>query len=144
MPPWIDEGVKEYCKRMPSQCEIVVKALPLPKRTKNPDIPRLMKQELVSIQAAIPANAHVIALCVEGKRISTHTLSEQLQVFHDDNQDIVFLIGGPDGLHEDAVLQANARWSLSDLTLPHPLVRVLLTEQLYRAWTLLIGHPYHR
>ena len=86
----------------------------------------------------------LIALEVGGKRFSTEELAEQLQQWQMSGDNVSFLIGGPDGLSPDCLTRADQRWSLSDLTLPHPLVRVILAEQLYRAWTITVNHPYHR
>ena len=93
---------------------------------------------------AIRAEEHVIALDVAGQRLSTQQLARQLENWQMMGDNHSFLIGGPEGLSPDCLARADQRWSLSDLTLPHPLVRVLLAEQLYRAWTITVNHPYHR
>jgi 23S rRNA (pseudouridine1915-N3)-methyltransferase len=93
---------------------------------------------------AVGERERVIALDVAGRGCSTEQLAGQLRDWLQDGRDLSLLIGGPDGLAAECLARADQRWSLSPLTLPHPLVRVLLAEQLYRAWTLVSGHPYHR
>ena len=92
----------------------------------------------------VPEGDRVIALDVAGKRLSTESLARELQSWQLSGCNYSLLIGGPDGLSPECLSRASQRWSLSDLTLPHPLVRVLLAEQLYRAWTITVNHPYHR
>jgi len=120
-------------------CEI-----PLKKRGKNPDTNRLMTLESEALYAAMPARARVIALDVKGRAWSTEELAASLEGWMGDGRDVGFMIGGPDGIANDISQKADNRWSLGPLTLPHPLVRVVLAEQLYRAWTITRNHPYHR
>jgi 23S rRNA (pseudouridine1915-N3)-methyltransferase len=96
------------------------------------------------MQAAIPKGARVVALEVKGKPWSTEQLSQRLDAWLGEGRDIALLVGGPEGIEPSLSARADEKWSLSPLTLPHPLVRVLLAEQLYRAWSILKGHPYHR
>ena len=144
MPAWVTDAYQEYAKRMPKQYALHLIEIPLGKRTKQSELQKLIRVESRAMLSAIPNNSYVIALDVLGMSLSTENLSEQLQRFSLAGQDITLLIGGPEGLTDECLERANARWSLSKLTLPHPLVRVLLAEQLYRAYTLLTGHPYHR
>ena len=113
-------------------------------RGKNCDIPRAVRDEGERILKAIPKNCLVIALEVKGKTWSTEQLSQKMDEWMNSGQDIALLVGGPDGLSQEASNRAQIKWSLSALTLPHPMVRVLLSEQIYRAWSLLRNHPYHR
>lgn len=144
MPRWVQEGFQEYAKRMPSECTLKLKEIPMNPRGKNCDIPRAVKEEGEKILKAIPKDCRIIALEVAGKSWSTEQLSKQLGDWMGSGQDVALLIGGPDGLNKAVSDQAHIKWSLSPLTLPHPMVRVLLSEQLYRAWSLLRNHPYHR
>lgn len=144
MPAWVNDGVAEYSKRLPPECRLEVIEIPLIKRGKNPDTERYMRQEAEKMMAAIPASAHVVTLEVEGKPWSTPKLSQRLESWLGGGQDVALLVGGPEGLHPSAMALAKERWSLSNLTLPHPLVRIVVTEQVYRAWSILKGHPYHK
>jgi 23S rRNA (pseudouridine1915-N3)-methyltransferase len=144
MPHWVQEGYSEYAKRLPREFAVELLELPLGKRGKNRGVQQAIAQEGELMAAAIPAGDQIIALDVQGKSWSTEQLAQRLEVWRMDGVNISLLIGGPDGLAENCVSSAHLKWSLSSLTLPHPLVRVLLIEQLYRAWTILQHHPYHK
>lgn len=144
MPDWVEQGFTEYAKRMPAESRIKLVEIAAGKRSKNSDIKRLTQQEGEKMLVAIPKGAKVIALDVLGKAYSTEELAQELKNWQASGQDIAILIGGPEGLAEDCLKQAQQKISLSKLTLPHPLVRVVLAEQLYRATTILKGHPYHK
>lgn len=144
MDAWVNEAYQEFAKRMPPECALLLKEIPAGKRGKNADIPRILQQEGERMLAAIPDGARVIALDVEGRQWSTPQLAQQLEQWLPSGQDVALLVGGPEGLAPQCLERARQRWSLSALTLPHPLVRVVLAEQLYRAWTIIKGHPYHR
>lgn len=144
MPAWIEAGVDEYRKRLPPELTLEIREIPLAKRGKNADLARAVAQEGAAMLAAIPARDQVIALEVGGRSLSTPQLAEQLRGWQMAGDHISLLVGGPDGLAAECLQRAAARWSLSALTLPHPLVRVLVAEQLYRAWTINSHHPYHR
>ena len=144
MPDWVQAGYSEYAKRLPRECALELKEIPLATRSKNTDIARAIEKESESILASIPAQERVIALDVLGKPQTTQTLAEALRDWQMQGGNTSLLIGGPDGLSANCLARANQRWSLSGLTLPHPLVRIVLAEQLYRAWSLLNHHPYHR
>ena len=135
MPAWVTMATHDYIKRMPADCSIAIKEL---KPALN------SAKDVIHIEAAIPKGAHVIALDERGQDISTQDLANHLAQWRQAGINIAFLIGGADGLDPNLKSQANALWKLSSLTLPHAFVRVLLSEQLYRAWTILQGHPYHR
>jgi 23S rRNA (pseudouridine1915-N3)-methyltransferase len=142
MPEWVAIAVRDYARRMPKECRLEVTEIDLARR--GSDIARATKEEGARQLAAVGARDRVIALCVEGKQWSTPELAQRLGQWRNEGRDISFLIGGPDGLDPACLERAEFRWSLSALTYPHALVRVVLAEQLYRAWTILQGHPYHR
>ncbi len=144
MPAWVEQGVSEYRKRLPPEISFTIRELPLAQRGKNADIPRAIAREGEAMLAAIPSGDRVIALDVLGKSLSTERLAKNLEQWRMDGDNISLLVGGPDGLSDDCLARAEQRWSLSALTLPHPLVRVLMAEQVYRAWSILSNHPYHR
>ncbi|MFL0800744.1 MAG: 23S rRNA (pseudouridine(1915)-N(3))-methyltransferase RlmH [Agarilytica sp.] len=144
MPSWVSEGYQEYAKRLPKELNPQLIDLPLANRNKNSNIEKLKADEGKQILAALPKGARMIALDVKGKSLSTEGLTEKLKDWQMNGEDASIVIGGPDGLSKDCLQQAHERWSLSALTLPHPLVRVVLIEQLYRAWSITQNHPYHK
>jgi 23S rRNA (pseudouridine1915-N3)-methyltransferase len=144
MPSWVNEGVREYSKRLPKELSLDIVELPMAARTKNADITRLIQKEADAMLAHVQAQDYVVALEVNGKNWSTEKLAEHLQNWQMNGQNVVLLVGGPDGLGDACRQRANQLWSLSALTFPHPIVRVILAEQLYRAWTITQHHPYHR
>ncbi|MGD8842890.1 MAG: 23S rRNA (pseudouridine(1915)-N(3))-methyltransferase RlmH [Gammaproteobacteria bacterium] len=144
MPGWVSEGFREYARRMPRECTIALTEIPLGRRGKSQPVERAIDEEGRRMLSAVGERQRVIALDVAGRGWSTEQLAGQLRGWLQDGRDLSLLIGGPDGLAADCLARAELRWSLSPLTLPHPMVRVLLAEQLYRAWTLVSGHPYHR
>ncbi|KPQ19253.1 23S rRNA (pseudouridine(1915)-N(3))-methyltransferase RlmH [Halomonas sp. HL-93] len=144
MPAWVEEGVETYRKRMPKEFSLDIEEIALGQRGKNADIARAREQEAERIRSKLRGNEHLVALEVSGKAWTTEQLAEQADHWRLQSQDVVLLVGGPDGLDPHVSAMAHQQWSLSPLTLPHPLVRIMLAEQLYRAWTLLVGHPYHR
>jgi len=144
MPAWVQDGYGEYARRLPPECALKLVEIAPGRRGKNADIARAVREEGERMLAAIPRGARVVALEVEGRSWDTEQLASQLEGWLAGGQDIALLVGGPEGLAEACRARADQQWSLSPLTLPHPLVRVLLAEQLYRAWSILRGHPYHR
>ena len=144
MPGWVETGYGEYARRMPPECRLELRELPAPKRGKGADLARIRRDEGRRMLEAIPRGAHVVALDVGGREWTTEKLAGRLDEWMLAGQDIALLIGGPEGLADECLAAANERWSLSRLTFPHPLVRVIVAEQLYRAWTIHTGHPYHR
>lgn len=144
MPAWVTQGVAEYSKRLSKDLAFEIIELPLATRTKNADMKRLVQKETDSILAQLSSQDFVIALDVRGESWSTEKLAKNLEAWQMNGLNVVFLIGGPDGLAAACRQRANQLWSLSALTLPHPLVRVILAEQIYRAWTVTQNHPYHR
>lgn len=144
MPEWVNMGYGEFAGRMPPECRLHLIEIPLSKRAKGPDTARWIEQEGERMLATVPKGCQVLALEVTGKEWSTEELSGELARWLQDGRDVALLVGGPDGLAPACLARAGKRWSLSRLTLPHMLVRVVVAEQLYRAWTCLQGHPYHR
>ncbi|MBB5322696.1 23S rRNA (pseudouridine(1915)-N(3))-methyltransferase RlmH [Marinobacter oulmenensis] len=144
MPDWVSAGYSEYARRMPPELPLELTEIPMAHRGKNPDIARLMQRESDAILNAVGERDRVIALEVGGRPWSTEKLAGQLENWQLDGADVCFLVGGPDGLAEACRQRADQQWSLSPLTLPHPLVRIVLAEQLYRAWSITRNHPYHR
>jgi len=144
MPSWVTQGYEEYARRMPNDMQVQLQELALGFRGKGADLNRAIAKEGELMLAAIPPQDYVIALDVLGKQWSTEQLSEQCGHWRMGGRNVTLLVGGPDGLAKECVARADQRWSLSPLTLPHPLVRVLLAEQIYRAWSLLNNHPYHK
>lgn len=144
MPGWVEQGVLEYSKRLPAEFSFVCIEVPLGRRSKNSDSQQAMRQEAEALLARVGARDHVIALDVQGKAYSTEAMAERVSFIRDEGLNISFLVGGPDGLDNSCLARANQRWSLSALTLPHPLVRIVMAEQIYRIWSLISGHPYHR
>jgi 23S rRNA (pseudouridine1915-N3)-methyltransferase len=141
-PEWVDHGADDYAKRLRGRCTLEIKTVPLARRTGPTE--RAIQEEGKRMLAAIPAGAHVVALLETGKPWSTKELARKLEGWMQLGAPVAFVVGGPDGLSPECVARANERWSLSNLTLPHGLVRVVVAEALYRAWSLLENHPYHR
>ena len=144
MPSWVSEGYQEYAKRLPRECRLQLIEVPLSKRRKSLTAAQAKQQEGKAMLAALPKDCTVIALDVAGKSWGTEDLARNLHDWLGSGRDVALLVGGPDGLSPSCLDRADRRWSLSALTYPHPLVRIVLAEQLYRAWTLNTGHPYHR
>ena len=145
MPAWVNTGVEEYTARMPLQLPIKLIEVAAEKRKSAMQQKKWQATESERMLSMIPPKVDIIiALERMGKALSTLQLAAHMQTWHDHRQSIVFLIGGPEGLSDACVQKADLVWSLSALTMPHPLVRVVLSEQLYRAWSININHPYHR
>ena len=144
MPQWVQYGYEEYAKRLPKECQLVLKEIEPAKRSKTTTVAKLKSDEKKRILAALPKEALVVALDVKGKNVSTEQLAEKMSEWMFAGRDIALLVGGPDGLDEECLRLAQWKWSLSALTFPHPIVRVILAEQLYRAWSVTQNHPYHR
>ena len=144
MPGWVVEAWTEYARRMPPSLALSLREITLEKRGKNADTKRLTAVESTALYTAMPQRSRVIALDVKGQAWSTEKLATRLEEWMGDGRDVGFMIGGPDGISPEILQKADNRWSLGPLTLPHPLVRVVLAEQLYRAWTITQNHPYHR
>lgn len=144
MPAWIEAGFQEYAKRMPPECRLVLKEIKPIERSSGKNAETVMAQERTRIEAVLPKGVRVIALDEHGTHMTTVQLSEQLSVWQQQGGDVSFVIGGADGLDAELKKNADMLLRLSNMTLPHGLVRVILAEQLYRAWSILRNHPYHR
>jgi len=144
MPKWVEHGFYEYQRRFPNDMPLELIEINAGKRGKNADIARILHKEGESMLAAIPKGNRIITLDIPGKQWNTHQLANQLETWKLDGRDVSILIGGPEGLDPKCKQAAEQSWSLSPLTLPHPLVRVIMAESLYRAWSLTTNHPYHR
>ena len=144
MPAWVEAGFAEYAKRMPPECRIALKEIKAADRSGGKPAEAAMQLERERIDATLPKGARIIALDERGKDLSTVQLSQKLTQWQQDGRDVAFIIGGPDGLDAGIKNIADELIRISSLTLPHGMVRVLLAEQLYRAWTITQNHPYHR
>lgn len=144
MPAWVDAGYREYAKRLPPECAVHLVEIEPGHRGKgaSPEVAR--REEGVRLLAALPKGARLVALDERGTAWTTVQLARELGTWLAEGRDLALLVGGPEGLDGACLTRADRHWSLSPLTFPHPLVRVILAEQLYRAWSLLGGHPYHR
>lgn len=143
-PAWIQLGYEEYAKRLPASCALEWIEIPAEKRPVNADIQKIVEREGKKLLAATKPHHHVIALDVKGKPWTTKALAQQLALWRQEGRDVDLLVGGPDGLSSLCLQKAAQTWSLSPLTFPHGLVRVIVAEQIYRAWSILEMHPYHR
>lgn len=144
MPAWVADGFAEYRKRLSRDLPLDLVEVAPGRRGKGRDPVRAMTDEGAAVLAAVPRDTHVVALDGRGKSWSSEQLAVQLQDWRMAGRHLAFLIGGPEGHAPDVLTRADQRWSLGPLTLPHMLVRLVLIEQLYRATTILAGHPYHR
>ncbi|MCG6937465.1 MAG: 23S rRNA (pseudouridine(1915)-N(3))-methyltransferase RlmH [Gammaproteobacteria bacterium] len=144
MPGWVEQASQDFIKRLPPEIKINSILLPLVKRGKNPDIPRIIRDESQKLLAAVPRDSLLVVLDVLGHPVTTMKLSSMLEMWLQQAQDVSIIIGGPDGVSDELLSRAALTLSLSALTFPHTLVRVILLEQIYRAWSILHNHPYHR
>ncbi|MDA9272009.1 23S rRNA (pseudouridine(1915)-N(3))-methyltransferase RlmH [bacterium] len=144
MPSWVDQAVKEFTKRLQDGIAVTIVEIPLMRRGKSSDITRIMDKEMQLMSAAIPTHARLIALDITGKAFTSEQLAGKIQDLQQITSHLCFLIGGPEGLSPELVARSDERWSMSMLTLPHTLVRIVLLEALYRAWSILHNHPYHK
>lgn len=144
MPNWVITAWQDYSQRLPADYSLELKEIKPEPRTTGKTVAQMMAAEAKRIEAAIPAQAHIIALDERGRNLTTVQLAEQMQLWREQYQDIAIIIGGPDGLDPEFKQRCLQKIRLSDLTLPHPMVRVLLVEQIYRAWSINHNHPYHR
>lgn len=142
--PWQQQGFREYARRLPRECAMQLTEIPAAARTKSKPTKQAIQKESERMLAAVDKNDYVIALDQPGAQYSSEDLSGLLATWLAQGRHLSLLIGGADGLSEACRSRAELRWSLSELTLPHGLVRVMVAEQIYRAWSILQGHPYHR
>lgn len=144
MPDWVQQASEDFIRRLPAEVKINSILLPLIKRGKNPDIKRIVRDESRRLLAAVPDGSVLVVLDVLGRSVSTRKLATIFDDWQQQGQDVAIIIGGPDGVSEELLSSAAIKLSLSELTFPHHLVRVILLEQIYRAWSILNNHPYHR
>lgn len=144
MPSWVETGYLEYSRRFPKDMPLDLLEIPAGKRGKNADIARILQKEGEAMLSAVPKGNRIVTLDIPGKQWNTQQLAQQLELWKHDGRDVSILIGGPEGLSPACKTAAEQSWSLSNLTLPHPLVRIVMAESLYRAWSLTTNHPYHR
>jgi 23S rRNA (pseudouridine1915-N3)-methyltransferase len=144
MPRWVEEAVDDYTKRLGPKLKVTLTEIPAGPRAAGRETSRAVAIESERLLAALRADEYVVALDERGKQLSTRELADWLHQRMQDGRDLAFVIGGPDGLAADVLARSQLKLSLSRLTFPHALVRVVLAEQLYRAHTVLAGHPYHR
>lgn len=144
MPAWIEAGFGEYAKRMPPELRIDLREVKPEPRSSSNNAATVMQREAARIEAALPRQCRIVALDERGRDLTTIQLADQLTGWQREGGDIALLIGGADGLDPALKARANLLIRLSSLTLPHGMVRVLLAEQLYRAWSVTQNHPYHR
>ena len=143
-PAWVAEAWREYSRRMPRECTLRLTEIPAGRRSRNASIPSIVAAEGKRMLDALPRGAWVIALDEEGEAWNTRRLASEMQDWMRRGRDVALLVGGPDGLAPACRERAGQAWSLSPLTLPHALVRIVVAEQIYRAWSLNSNHPYHR
>lgn len=143
VPDWAQAAWDEYAKRFPPELRLELRAVKTEARASK-SLEAIFAAERQRIEAAIPKGAHVVALDERGTQLSTQALAQKVKDWQGEGSDVALVIGGPDGLDPAFKRAAHERIRLSDLTLPHAMVRVLLAEQLYRAWSINTGHPYHR
>ena len=143
-PAWADQAWDDFAKRFPAEMRLELKALKAEPRTSGKTPAQCMAAEALRIEAAMPKGAWRIVLDERGTRLTTVAMAQQMDAWRGEGRDVAIIIGGPDGLDPSVKAKADETWRLSDLTLPHAFVRVLLAEALYRAWSVMVGHPYHR
>ncbi|MBP8173174.1 MAG: 23S rRNA (pseudouridine(1915)-N(3))-methyltransferase RlmH [Aeromonadaceae bacterium] len=143
MPDWVTAGFNEYQRRFPKEMSLELVEIPAGKRGKNADIARILQKE-GELTMTAAGKSRIVTLDIPGKPWTTEQLAQQLEIWKQDGRDVALLIGGPEGLSPECKAAAEQSWSLSPLTLPHPLVRIVVAESLYRAWSITTNHPYHR
>lgn len=144
MPSWVNEGVSEFAKRLKDFAAFNLIEIPLLKRGKASDQSRILEKESNLILSALPQGARIIALEIGGESFSSEQLAVKIEQLQQLSSHLCFLIGGPEGLSAAVLEKSHERWSLSALTLPHPLVRIVLVEALYRSFSIIHNHPYHK
>ncbi|MFY7698065.1 MAG: 23S rRNA (pseudouridine(1915)-N(3))-methyltransferase RlmH [Legionella sp.] len=144
MPSWVEHGLIDYKKRFYDGITVNIIEIPLLARGKSTDLSRIIEKETAMIETAIPANVRLIALDVNGKSFTSEELASKLEHLKQVCSHLCFLIGGPEGLASRLNNRCDERWSLSKLTLPHTLARITLLETLYRSWSIINNHPYHK
>jgi 23S rRNA (pseudouridine1915-N3)-methyltransferase len=144
LPQWQQQGFQEYARRLPKECAMQLTEIPAAARAKSKPTKQAIQKESERMLAAVDKSDYVVALDQPGTQYSSEDLSALLAAWLAQGRHLSMLIGGADGLSDACRSRADLHWSLSDMTLPHGLVRVMVAEQMYRAWSILHGHPYHR
>ena len=144
MPKWVVQGFEEYQKRLPKQYNLQLLEIAAEKRLHSENTDKILDIEADKILKQLKPGEHIVTLDRLGKNISTHDLAKQLKRWHDESLSIAIVIGGAEGIAPKLLKKANTCWSLSALTFPHPMVRIVIAEQLYRAYAIITGHPYHK
>lgn len=144
MPKWVESGYDEYAKRLNAACRLTLTEIPASSRRRGGDTERAMLEEGERMLSLMPASAWAVALELSGQSWSTPQLASRIEAWMGQGRPVALLVGGADGLDAQVRRRSDESWSLSPLTFPHPLVRIIVAEQLYRACSLLQGHPYHR
>lgn len=144
MPEWIQNGYQEYTKRLPADYRLHLIEIPAQKRVKSSSLETVLQLEGEKLLGAADSNGPIIAFDRQGTPFTTEQLAQRLQKWHDLSIHPNLLVGGPEGLSPHCLQNSQQIWSLSPLTFPHPLVRVMIAEQIYRAWSIIAHHPYHR
>lgn len=144
MPAWVIDAWKDYARRFPPALPLELKEIRMPPRTRSSDLAAARRTECEALLAAVPQGAAIVVLDEMGSQWSTVELAGRLEGWMQEGRDLAFLIGGPDGMSETCRAKADFTWSLGRSTFPHALVRVMVAEQLYRAWSVTQNHPYHR
>lgn len=144
MPSWVDEAVREFSKRLQESVQLHLIEIPLLRRGKSMDLTRILDKETATIRESIPHGSRLIALDVDGESFTSEQLALKVERLQHLASHLCFIIGGPEGISQEIRSQCTERWSLSKLTLPHTLARIVLLETLYRAFSILNNHPYHK
>ena len=144
MPDWVTAGFEEYARRLPRHLDLNLIEVPAAGRTRTGDVEKARKQEGARLLHKVPVNSRVVALDEAGARLGTRRIAATVEEWMGGGRDAAFLVGGADGLSTACLDRADECWSLSPLTFPHALVRIILAEQLFRAWSIISNHPYHR
>lgn len=144
MASWVNEGFVFYQKRLPSTFSLTLKEIPLVKRTSSSFIPAILEEEGQLMLNAVPRGDIIMALDARGTLFNSETLAKQLHQYQDQSHHVTLLIGSPEGMPPACLAKAQQHWSLSHLTLPHPLVRLFVAEAVYRSWCIIHHHPYHK
>lgn len=144
MPGWVEAGYKEYSRRLGADLKLDLVEIALNKRSKGANVNRLQEKEASQMLSAVGQGDLIVTMEIKGKTWSTGQLADNMSDWMHSGRNVSLLVGGPEGLHSSCTAKADVRWSLSPLTLPHPLVRVVVAEQVYRAWSILKNHPYHK
>ncbi|MGX5914481.1 23S rRNA (pseudouridine(1915)-N(3))-methyltransferase RlmH [Aliidiomarina sp. Khilg15.8] len=144
MPAWVSTGYEEYARRLPPDMPLQLQEITPGKRAKKANITRITEHEGEQMLQAVNKGSRIVTLEVDGKPWDTSKLAQRMRHWQQDGRDVTFLVGGPEGLSPACQQASDEKWSLSPLTLPHPMVRIIIAEALFRAWSLNNNHPYHR